>query len=188
MRWTEANFDDKKTPIISVSDLLDKYLTEVTPNKRGWREETYRINAIKRDDIGAIRISKSSQHVEADLDRRLNKVASSSLNVLIVTPLAYVQIWGKGHAAFKEMSRARSFADFPNAHSRDSFLLRKNTIEAFLQGYESRNGGCANHFCLRDGDETRRDFVDALAFRDDETTLRISPKNVTEDHPSQLNG
>lgn len=84
-RQTEASmdrgdFDDKKTPIISVSDLLNKYLTEVTPNKRGWREETYRINAIKRDDIGAIRISElSSQHVAAYRDRRLNKIASSTL-------------------------------------------------------------------------------------------------------------
>ena len=43
-------------------------------------EETYRINAIKRDDIGAIRISElSSQHVAAYRDRRLNQVASSSL-------------------------------------------------------------------------------------------------------------
>ena len=63
-----------------VSCLLSKYASEVTPSKRGASEETYRINAMLRDRIAEIPLSRLRSQAIADYrDRRLASVSAPSV-------------------------------------------------------------------------------------------------------------
>jgi len=67
-------------PNLTVSDLLDKYLAEVTPEKKGKRWEAVRIGLLKRDRLAAVRLrSLDSPHVSDWQQRRLKHVSGASV-------------------------------------------------------------------------------------------------------------
>jgi integrase len=65
---------------MTLGDILDRYMQEITPTKRGAASELLRIKAFKRDPIAAVALRNfSSSHVAAYRDRRLLAVSSSSV-------------------------------------------------------------------------------------------------------------
>jgi len=58
---------------ITLSDLLDKYLNEITPKKRGREPETRRIKRLLNDTVSRYRLNELSSHRLAEFrDRRLS--------------------------------------------------------------------------------------------------------------------
>lgn len=80
----EADWADGKRGVIPdklVSDLLDQYAKEESVNKRGARWERVRIEALKKDALGAVRLRDlSSVHIAAWRNRRLKVVSGSTVN------------------------------------------------------------------------------------------------------------
>lgn len=67
-------------PNLTVSDLLDKYLQEVTPHKKGARWESIRITLLKRDRIAQVKLRVlDSPHVSDWQQRRLKHVSGASV-------------------------------------------------------------------------------------------------------------
>ncbi|MBW6528199.1 site-specific integrase [Sphingomonas sp. RHCKR7] len=63
-----------------MSELLDRYIEEVTPTKRSEVTERYRLRQIQRDPLGAVSLSiLSSQHVAEYRDRRLLTVKAGTI-------------------------------------------------------------------------------------------------------------
>jgi len=86
-------------PDISVSKLLQKYLEEVTPRKRGYVNETNRIKRLMRDDLARIHLPVlKTAHLAAWRDRRLSVVSSASarrdFNLLSHVFTVAVREWG----------------------------------------------------------------------------------------------
>ena len=72
----------RQTPAKSVTfgDLLEKYLQTVTPHKRGAKDESWRIHAIKRDPICKIPVSEITTRDAAQYrDRRLAMVSPGTV-------------------------------------------------------------------------------------------------------------
>ena len=69
----EAGHYGKLCPTkITLSDLLDKYLSEVTPKKRGREPEARRIKRLLNDSVSLYRLDELSSHRLAEFrDRRL---------------------------------------------------------------------------------------------------------------------
>lgn len=62
-------------------DLMERYLAEVSPQKRGFRTEKIRINRLMQDKLAKISISELRPQDLADWrDRRLKQVSSSTVN------------------------------------------------------------------------------------------------------------
>lgn len=62
------------------SDLLDRYVNEVSPHKKGERWESVRIEAVKRDRIAQVRLKDlGSHHVSDWRDRRLKDVSGATV-------------------------------------------------------------------------------------------------------------
>ncbi|MGC6504497.1 MAG: tyrosine-type recombinase/integrase, partial [Parvibaculales bacterium] len=77
-RGDRSALDQKRAKFVSC--LLSKYVSEVTPSKRGASEETYRINAMLRDRIAEIPLSRLRSQAIADYrDRRLTSVSAPSV-------------------------------------------------------------------------------------------------------------
>ena len=69
----EARHYGKLCPTkITLSDLLDKYLSEITPKKRGREPEARRIKRLLKDSVSLYRLDELSSHRLAEFrDRRL---------------------------------------------------------------------------------------------------------------------
>lgn len=80
----ESDWADGKRGVVpdkSVSDLLDEYAREESPNKKGARWERIRIEAIKKEPLGSVRLRDlSSAHIAAWRNRRLKVVSGSTVN------------------------------------------------------------------------------------------------------------
>jgi len=75
--WRDSSAADKST----LSDVLSRYLAEVTPAKKGASIEATKINAMLRDPICMIRMSAlSSMDLASWRDRRLKTVKGSTVN------------------------------------------------------------------------------------------------------------
>jgi integrase len=69
-----------KSPDKTFSDLIDRYIKEITPTKRGERPEKLRLERIKRDKIALIKLADLTPDVFADWrDRRLKEVGNASV-------------------------------------------------------------------------------------------------------------
>jgi integrase len=65
----------------TLSDLIERYLREVTPTKRSRDPETWRLSSLKRRPIGQIKMSVlSSSHIASYRDARLREVSPSTVN------------------------------------------------------------------------------------------------------------
>ncbi len=65
----------------TVADLIERYLREVTPFKRGAAPETSRLKAVQRRTIGQYKIAAlSSAHIACYRDERLREVSSGTVN------------------------------------------------------------------------------------------------------------
>lgn len=70
-----GNIPDK-----TFKDLVDRYLKEVTPTKRGERPERHRLNRTIDDDLGKVRLPQlGPEHFSAWRDRRLRSVSAASV-------------------------------------------------------------------------------------------------------------
>ena len=64
----------------SVSDLLEEYLTRVTPKKRGAKQEAYLIRRVQMGPLGSLPISRISAQPFADYrDQRLKTVSPGTI-------------------------------------------------------------------------------------------------------------
>jgi integrase len=64
-----------------LSDLIDRYLREVTPGKRGAGPEESRLRALQRRPIAQIKMAAlSSSHIASYRDERLKQVAAGTIN------------------------------------------------------------------------------------------------------------
>lgn len=82
-------------PNLTVSDLLDKYLKEVTPDKKGSRWESIRIALIQRDRLAQVRLrvldtphvsdwqQRRSRHVSGPSVRRERNILSNMFNIAV---------------------------------------------------------------------------------------------------------
>jgi len=67
-------------PDKTFSDLLDRYVKSVSPHKKGYRWESVRIEALKRDRIAQVRLKDLSARDISDWrDRRLQAVSGASV-------------------------------------------------------------------------------------------------------------
>lgn len=67
-------------PDLPLSALLDRYLTEITPGKKGARWEAVRLEALKRDRIAQVRLrALDAPHVSDWQQRRLQAVSGASV-------------------------------------------------------------------------------------------------------------
>lgn len=67
-------------PDLAFSDLLDKYETDVSAGKKGYRWESVRIALFKRDTLAQVRLRKlDATHVAQWRDRRLKAVSGASV-------------------------------------------------------------------------------------------------------------
>lgn len=67
------------TTVTTLGDLIDRYLKEVTPTKRGATGEKYRLGVVKMDKIASLNIKTiTSADVAGFRDRRLAKVKSTT--------------------------------------------------------------------------------------------------------------
>jgi len=67
-------------PNIAVSKLLERYMRDVTPKKRGYETETKRIVRLLRDDLALISLpSLKPAHLAVWRDRRLAEVSAASV-------------------------------------------------------------------------------------------------------------
>lgn len=65
----------------TVADLIERYLREVTPFKRGAAPETSRLKAVQRRTIGQYKVAAlSSAHIARYRDERLREVSSGTVN------------------------------------------------------------------------------------------------------------
>lgn len=85
-RWAyviEAQIDAGEyntTPNILFSELIDKYLKEVTPTKRGQREERFRLLRIARSSLGSVALPElSKEHFRQWQNQRLKEVQEVSV-------------------------------------------------------------------------------------------------------------
>lgn len=84
-RWSrqmegELDRGGPDTPDMTFSNLLMRYQAEVTSRKRGIKSEASRINAMRRDPIAQVKLSRLSPKLIADYrDRRLQSVASPTV-------------------------------------------------------------------------------------------------------------
>jgi integrase len=70
-----------KLPDKTFADLVDRYLKEVTPTKRGSRQEAFRLARAMDDDLGDVSLDAlGPEHVAAWRDRRLKAVSGASVN------------------------------------------------------------------------------------------------------------
>jgi len=73
--------DTKLARETTVGDLIDKYLLEVTPKKKGAEVEEIRLKALKRDKIAGFSVFNCTPAVVAAYrDRRLKSVSGSTVN------------------------------------------------------------------------------------------------------------
>lgn len=86
-RWAyviEAQIDAGEyntTPNILFSELIDKYLKEVTPTKRGQREERFRLLRIARSSLGGVALPElSKEHFRQWQNQRLTEVQPVSVS------------------------------------------------------------------------------------------------------------
>jgi hypothetical protein len=68
-------------PHRTFGELLDRYILEVLPTKRGERPERLRLERIKRlEDIARVRLPEfGPEHVAAWRDKRLRQVSAASV-------------------------------------------------------------------------------------------------------------
>ena len=65
----------------TLADIIDRYLREVTPTKRGSGPEASRLNAMRARPLSQLKMSAlSSSHVAAYRDDRLKQVSSGTVN------------------------------------------------------------------------------------------------------------
>ena len=101
-RGDHSALDQSKAKFVSC--LLSKYVSEVTPSKRGASEETYRVNAMLRDRIAEVSLSRLRSQVIADhRDRRLQVVSAPSVRRELVI-LRHVFEVGKPLSVFSPCS------------------------------------------------------------------------------------
>lgn len=84
---------------IVFGDLLQRYVSEVTPNKRGSRSETYRINRIIKSDIAKVIVQELfAKNFATWRDNRLKEVSADSVRRELETMSAVCNIamkeWG----------------------------------------------------------------------------------------------
>lgn len=83
-RETELEYGRGKAGIFpnkNLSDLLDRYSTDVSAQKRGWKKEQIRITLLQRDPISTIPLGDlSAPDIAEWRDRRLKTVSSATVN------------------------------------------------------------------------------------------------------------
>jgi integrase len=82
----------------TMGDLIDRYLDEVTPTKRGHRNETLRLKALRRDVLARIPLASVAAPDIADWrDRRLREVSPASvardMNIIVAMCNRAVREW-----------------------------------------------------------------------------------------------
>lgn len=76
----ESDISGYEIPDKTVSDLLDRYVNQVSKDKKGHRWESIRIEAIKRTRIARVRLKDlSATHASEWRDERLQSVSSSTV-------------------------------------------------------------------------------------------------------------
>jgi integrase len=93
-----GEFDATGPGVRTVRDLFDRYLADVTPGKRGARNEAARLKALMRDPLASVALSAvAAPDIAAWRDRRLNVVAPSSvardMNLLVSVFWRAVKEW-----------------------------------------------------------------------------------------------
>ena len=69
-----------RTPNITFADLLDKYIKEVSVNKRCYREERFRLLRVMDMPLGKVRLPELQEyHFKQWRDERLSKVSAASV-------------------------------------------------------------------------------------------------------------
>lgn len=70
-----------KAPDKSFADMVERYLKDVTPTKRGARQEAFRLKRAMDDELGKVRLEAlGPEHVADWRDRRLKSVGAASVN------------------------------------------------------------------------------------------------------------
>lgn len=75
---------------ITISELLDRYLVEVTPQKKSWKNEVQRLNYLKRE-FGALSLAAlQTKHVSAYREKRLAEGRAAATIIKELNSLSHV--------------------------------------------------------------------------------------------------
>lgn len=125
----------------TLSDLIDKYLEEVTPHKKGKDVEETRLRAIQRADMAKVPLPDlTSQMLKAYRDDRLKVVAASTvnreLNLISHVISVAAKEWGikAGDNPAKAVSRPQ------NPPARDRRLSAQEQVALFAACADTRGG------------------------------------------------
>ena len=97
-RHERGEYDATGPGVRTVRDMLDRYLKEVTPTKRGVRNETARMRAFMRDPIASVSLANiAAPDIAAWRDRRLESVSPASvardMNLMVSVFTRAVKEW-----------------------------------------------------------------------------------------------
>ncbi|KVM61736.1 integrase [Burkholderia ubonensis] len=130
-------------------DIIDRYLKEVTPSKKGAQSEEWRLKAIQRDSLGSYSVGKLTPAVVANWrDRRLSGVGTDKpvsggtvnreMNLLHHVLETARKEWGIG-APVNPVSEVRRPKSNPHRERRLTDTEKKQLLAACRETY-SRNG------------------------------------------------
>lgn len=129
------------TRTYTLSDLIDRYIQEVTPHKKGRDVEETRLRALQRADLAKLNLSDlTAKHFKAYRDDRLKVVAGSTVNRELNTLSHIIDVarkeWGisAGDNPVKDVSRPK------NPPPRDRRLSAKEQVALFEACAHTRGG------------------------------------------------
>ncbi len=125
----------------TLSDLIDRYVQEVTPHKKGKDVEEARLRALQRAELAKLPLGElTAQHLRAYKDSRLKEVAGSTVNRELNTISHIIDVarkeWGfsAGGNPVKDVSRPK------NPPPRDRRLSPKEQVAMFAACADTRGG------------------------------------------------
>jgi len=116
----------------TLAELLDRYLKEITPTKKGARQESYRLEAIKKELGHLIVGSIQGKHIAAYRDKRLSEGKSSGTVLRELCDLSHlfnvaIKDWG-----FPLVTNPAQFIRRPNKSKGRNRRLTTSEIQQLL--------------------------------------------------------
>ncbi|MHA6903339.1 tyrosine-type recombinase/integrase (plasmid) [Ralstonia syzygii subsp. celebesensis] len=129
------------TKTYTLSELIDRYIKEVTPHKKGHAVEETRLRALQRTDLAKLTLPELDRtHFKVYKDARLRVVAGSTVNRELNTLSHIIDVarkeWGisAGDNPVKDVSRPK------NPPPRDRRLSPKEQVALFAAIADTRGG------------------------------------------------
>ena len=119
--------------IHTLGDLLERYLLEISTEKKGYSVEWYRIRSIKRDPVAALPLrTLSSVHIAKYRDKRLESVSSSTVLKELILISHAIETGRREWGLYIHTNPVKSVRKPKQSPSRDRRLNKKENEEERL--------------------------------------------------------